>query len=628
LLSCNFIEDLFDKKDDGLSEKEIAQIREDYETIDPTASEFVSQDVIDMDRASVLIEEYRQLESVEDAWLDIDGIAVKFKNYGLALWTYKHEFIDPPFFNIDEIEAQINNIRSQMLATTRTAEDIVLPSNNKVGIFCSLDENAGFFSSEKKEIQRLKELEEDLRKANYDVTPYYGESFSIESFKTGLKEFGTIIIDAHGSLTGIGDDGKLTTISPRLYRPDQHVWIVTGEKWSTEKYTEDYQHGRLSFTENEKWTWKGKVKVEGNVVFNEKLIEDYFKNKTLPNTLFYTFSCYAMHANLMGKVLEKKRKGEGVTIGYGDANTISPTTASILFEALLGGYTVKKAFDEILPPECKANTFKLDNGVTITANLVYYPESGGNVTLAEGDSGDIIMQSPPHDGSYAERVIPLIGICTGFDKNRKGTVSVGDLTAPLNFINDSTFSQDIEIKRGENIIKIVCMGNAKNRPVSLVANKELRITGYFPELPLYTALQWNTAGTDVDLHLVGPNGEDCYFYNKKPSWGGVLDIDDVNGFGPEHITIPVLKQTGTYTLYAHYYAANGMGSSQVWVQVETPAGRKNFGPHILTATGDTWQICDISFGSLTPPYNVTINSTSLRSGDGVRIFENLPAKKE
>jgi uncharacterized protein YfaP (DUF2135 family) len=484
-----------------------------------------------------------------------------------------------------------------------------------VGIFCSLNKNSDF---EEEIIEILDDLEQDLKKANYDVTHSCREIFSIESFKTGLEKCGTIIIGAHGTISGETSIFNIfKTISPRIYKPNPHVWIATGEKWHPEKYIEDYDHKRLAVygEENE------------IVAFSEKFIEDYFGNKTLPNTLFYTCSCNAMQFNLMGNVLEKKRKDEGVTIGYDNANTISPKTASLLFKTLLNGYTVKEAYDKILPPEYKTNTF-IDKGTTITAHLVYYPKSGGNVTLAERDSGVIIMQSPTDGKSYTERVVPLKGICVGFDKDIEGVVSVEDLTAPLNFINDSTFSQDIEINRGENIIKIVCVGQAKNSPRTLVANKELRITGDFPELPLYTALQWNTDGTDVDLHLVGPNGVDCYFRNKSPSWGGVLDIDDVNGFGPEHITIPVLKQTGTYTLYAHYYDPKGKGSSHVWVQVKTPAGRKSFGPHILTAKGDTWQICNISFGSLTPPYNATINSTILRSGDGIRIFENLPAKKE
>ncbi|MDR1602442.1 MAG: hypothetical protein LBS42_08450 [Tannerella sp.] len=614
-LGCDIIEDLFDKKDGKLSKKEIAQIREDYEIIDQTARDAVLRDEIDVNEIAALIDEYLQLESVEDAWLDIDGIVVKFKNYGLASWSYKHVFIDPPFFDIDKVTAQANELRSQLSVTSRAGEVKVLPENNKVGIFCGLDEGIAW---EARVIKVLEALKRDLELSGYKVNLYYQDVFTMEAFKSGLKEFGTIIIGTHGDLTGGKDkEGNwISPIHPRISKPDQHVWFLTGEiSEIAEKYIDDFQNERLKHGNS------------GKILFNEKLIEDCFEKNTLPNTLFYTFSCHGMHGNLLGKVMEKQRKGKGVTIGYDDANNIGHATAWFLFEALLGGYTVQEAYDEILPLYCKENFTREKNRDPYTAYLDYYPKSGGNVSLANDKvAGNIIIQNPVYGGVYSSpnRIVPLKGICVGFDKNITGTVSIDELTVPLRFINDSTFSQNIEIKKGDNTIKIVCSGKAKDRPVTLVVNKEIQLFGSFEEMPLYTSMQWNTDGTDVDLHLVGPNGVECYFQNKTPPWGGMLDIDDTNGFGPEHITIPVLRQTGVYKLYVHYYDPKGRGASQVWVGVETPTDKKNFGPHTLTAKGEKWQVCEITFLN---PYTGTINAASLRSAE-IEIIEDLPVKKE
>ncbi|MDR0698745.1 MAG: hypothetical protein LBG28_05960, partial [Tannerella sp.] len=199
---CSFIEDIFGK-DDKLSEKEIAQIHADYETIDLTARNAVLKDEIDVNEISALIDEYLQLESVEDAWLDVDGIVVKFKKYGLALWSYKHEFIDPPFFDIDKIIAQSAELRSQILVSTRAGEVKVLPKNRKVGIFCGMDERIDW---EAKDIKVLEKVAQDLDLSGYDVTLYYRKDFTVEVFEKGLEEYGTIIIDTHGSLTGGTDD--------------------------------------------------------------------------------------------------------------------------------------------------------------------------------------------------------------------------------------------------------------------------------------------------------------------------------------------------------------------------------------------------------------------------------------
>jgi predicted MPP superfamily phosphohydrolase len=105
--------------------------------------------------------------------------------------------------------------------------------------------------------------------------------------------------------------------------------------------------------------------------------------------------------------------------------------------------------------------------------------------LLENDnvSGDILIQEPADRGDYSDKLVTLKGVCVGFDKNITGTVSIGDLTTPLDFVNDSTFSQHIEIKKGDNTLQIVCAGNAKGSPVTLVVQKEILIVGRFEETP-------------------------------------------------------------------------------------------------------------------------------------------------
>lgn len=46
-------------------------------------------------------------------------------------------------------------------------------------------------------------------------------------------------------------------------------------------------------------------------------------------------------------------------------------------------------------------------------------------------------------------------------------------------------------------------------------------------------LTWDTAGTDLDLHVVDPSGEECDYGNRKTASGGALEVDDTDGYGPE-----------------------------------------------------------------------------------------------
>ena len=47
-------------------------------------------------------------------------------------------------------------------------------------------------------------------------------------------------------------------------------------------------------------------------------------------------------------------------------------------------------------------------------------------------------------------------------------------------------------------------------------------------------LTWdNTA--DLDLHVIDPQGERIAYFSPTSTSGGMLDVDDVDGFGPENI---------------------------------------------------------------------------------------------
>eukprot|EP00986_Skeletonema_menzelii_P008009 scaffold3246_cov88-Skeletonema_menzelii.AAC.1 len=46
-------------------------------------------------------------------------------------------------------------------------------------------------------------------------------------------------------------------------------------------------------------------------------------------------------------------------------------------------------------------------------------------------------------------------------------------------------------------------------------------------------LSWDTASTDIDLHVFDPTGNHAFFINKDGIPGASIDVDDRNGYGPE-----------------------------------------------------------------------------------------------
>jgi Mg-chelatase subunit ChlD/tetratricopeptide (TPR) repeat protein len=70
---------------------------------------------------------------------------------------------------------------------------------------------------------------------------------------------------------------------------------------------------------------------------------------------------------------------------------------------------------------------------------------------------------------------------------------------------------------------------------------------------LVIVITWNTDSSDVDLHVVEPTGEECFFQNRKTKIGGELTMDVTQGYGPEMYVLPKAK-AGKYKVHAHYYA--------------------------------------------------------------------------
>jgi hypothetical protein len=114
-----------------------------------------------------------------------------------------------------------------------------------------------------------------------------------------------------------------------------------------------------------------------------------------------------------------------------------------------------------------------------------------------------------------------------------------------------------------------------------------------PDENLRVELYWNPPEnpydtSDVDLHLLHPGAPawfdmqlDCYYANCSAAAQMVLDwdvpgfvydnpqldLDDVDGFGPENINLvaPIIGQT--YLVGVHYYDADGTGPAETYVKI-------------------------------------------------------------
>lgn len=82
-------------------------------------------------------------------------------------------------------------------------------------------------------------------------------------------------------------------------------------------------------------------------------------------------------------------------------------------------------------------------------------------------------------------------------------------------------------------------------------NKEFDLV----EADLMVTITWNTDNTDIDLHVIEPSGEECYYSHPQTASGGQLSQDVTQGYGPEMYYLTKAPK-GDYQIKAHYYSSN------------------------------------------------------------------------
>jgi hypothetical protein len=103
------------------------------------------------------------------------------------------------------------------------------------------------------------------------------------------------------------------------------------------------------------------------------------------------------------------------------------------------------------------------------------------------------------------------------------------------------------------------------------------------------SLFWNTP-SDVDLHVVGPSGEEIYYANRVSSTGGTLDLDSnadcqIDNINNENVTWPSgTSPSGTYRVLVDYWSSCDADETDYVVTINV-AGRA---PQVFqgTFTGD------------------------------------------
>jgi tetratricopeptide (TPR) repeat protein len=163
---------------------------------------------------------------------------------------------------------------------------------------------------------------------------------------------------------------------------------------------------------------------------------------------------------------------------------------------------------------------------------------------------------------------------------------------------------DNDWKRFEEIKDVVL--NELNNLISLHKG-ELNIDSVNPEylnpmpLDIRITLDWSSNENDIDLWVIDPKGEKCFYSNTQTSLGGKISSDFTRGYGPEEFSLKEARR-GTYTVYVSYFSESRQtitGPVTVYATLFTNYGTKQQeSKHItvqLTDNKESRQIGQLEF---------------------------------
>jgi len=116
------------------------------------------------------------------------------------------------------------------------------------------------------------------------------------------------------------------------------------------------------------------------------------------------------------------------------------------------------------------------------------------------------------------------------------------------------------------------------------------------------SMAWDTDDTDVDLHVVEPDGTECYYGHNRTTMGGLVSRDFTHGYGPEEYLIRKAVP-GKYQVRAKYFANHKQsltGGTTILLHIFTNYGRpkleKSFKTTIrLQTSSDRHEVGEIEF---------------------------------
>jgi uncharacterized protein YfaP (DUF2135 family) len=125
---------------------------------------------------------------------------------------------------------------------------------------------------------------------------------------------------------------------------------------------------------------------------------------------------------------------------------------------------------------------------------------------------------------------------------------VDGIAMPLLMNEDGSFARPWSFGGGSHSVEVRSLsGEVKRRQFYEAQTRRVPTR-------LRVVLSWDSDSTDLDLHVVSPDGQHAFYGQRVVANGGALDVDVTTGFGPEIFATPA-PLSGAYHVFVNYFGA-------------------------------------------------------------------------
>lgn len=177
----------------------------------------------------------------------------------------------------------------------------------------------------------------------------------------------------------------------------------------------------------------------------------------------------------------------------------------------------------------------------------YVDSSGETLRYTQDVRYPASFVSTPEDQSMKALIK---GRIEGSPKGRQAhALIVNGVAMPLRVDANGEFSRPYVFGKGSNSVEVRSPDRTQKKRVQFYDSNAGKT-----QAKVRVVLSWDTDGNDLDLHILTPDGQHCFYGNRVLTNGGALDVDVTTGYGPEIFSLPRAIR-GAYHIYVNYYGA-------------------------------------------------------------------------